>query len=191
MTIDTVSKEFFEEKYHACRDPWNFSFSAYELNRYDEIMRLLGNRTFKYGFEPGCSIGVLTERLAARCEHLFAMDISPTAVAMARQRCERYSNVTIVEGALPEDLPRDTFDLIVFSEIGYYFERGVLAEMRDSLTERLPKQGVFIGVHWLGVSADHLLTGDEVHDVLRLSNSLRMTASRRYAGFLLESWERA
>ena len=84
----------------------------------------------------------------------------------------------------------DTFDLIVFSEIGYYFERGVLAEIRDLLIERLAQQGVLVGVHWLGVSADHLLTGDEVHDVLRSGNSLRMTASRRYDGFLLESWER-
>jgi SAM-dependent methyltransferase len=191
MAINTVSKEFFEEKYRASRDPWNFSSSSYELNRYDEIMRLLGDRTFNHGFEPGCSIGVLTESLAGRCRHLFAMDISPTAVAMARQRCERYPNVTVIEGALPDDLPRGTFDLIVFSEIGYYFECGVLAEVRDLLIERLTKQGVLIGVHWLGVSSDHLLTGDEVHDVLRSSNSLRMTAFRRYDGFLLESWERA
>jgi SAM-dependent methyltransferase len=190
MAINTVSKEFFEEKYRANRDPWNFSSSSYELNRYDEIMRLLDDRFFSRGFEPGCSIGVLTARLAARCRRLFAMDISPTAVAMARERCAHYPNVTIVEGALPHDLPRETFDLIVFSEIGYYFERGVLAGVRDLLTERLAKQGVFVGVHWLGVSADHLLTGDEVHDVLRSSHSLGMTASRRHDGFLLESWER-
>jgi SAM-dependent methyltransferase len=191
MAIDTVSKKFFEEKYRASRDPWNFASSSYELNRYGEIKRLLGNRTFNHAFEPGCSIGVLTERLAARCRHLFAMDISPTAVAMARQRCDRYPNVTIVEGALPNDLPPDTFDLIVFSEIGYYFDRSVLTAVRELLTQRLAKQGVFVGVHWLGISADHLLTGDEVHEVLRSSDSLRVTGSRRYDGFLLESWERA
>lgn len=191
MAINTVSKEFFEEKYRANRDPWDFSSSSYELNRYDEIMRVLGKRTFHHGFEPGCSIGVLTELLAARCRHLFAMDISPTAVAMARRRCEQYTNVTIVEGALPDDLPRDTFDLIIFSEIGYYFERDVLAGIRDSLTEHLANQGLFVGVHWLGVSPDHLLSGDEVHAVLRSSNLLRLTTSQRHAGFLLESWERA
>ena len=191
MANNTVSREFFDEKYRADPDPWNFSSSAYELNRYDEIMRVLGDRNFNRGFEPGCSIGVLTERLAARCEHLLAMEISPRAVAVARRRCERYPNVRVVEGALPYDLPRDTFDRVVFSEMGYYFERGVLAGIRDLLIERLAKQGVLVGVHWLGVSADHRLTGDEVHDVLRSSNSLRMTASRRYDGFLLESWERA
>lgn len=191
MARNTVSKEFFDEKYRADRDPWNFSSSPYELNRYDEIMRALGSRTFHHGFEPGCAIGVLTERLATRCEHLLAMEISPTAVAAARQRCERYPNVTIVEGALPDALPRDTFDLVVFSEIGYYFERGDLAEIRDLLIEHLAAQGMLLGVHWLGVSPDHLLTGDEVHEVLRSGRSLRMTASRRYDNFLLESWERA
>jgi SAM-dependent methyltransferase len=119
------------------------------------------------------------------------MDISPTAIARARQRCARYPNVTVLEGALPDDLPQEAFDLIVFSEIGYYLERGVLAGVRDLLTQRLARQGLLVGVHWLGVSADHLLTGDEVHDVLRSSNSLRMTSSQRHDGFLLESWERA
>lgn len=190
MAINTVSKEFFEEKYRASGDPWNFSSSSYELNRYDETMRVVGDRTFNYGFEPGCSVGVLTERLAGRCRHLFAMDISPSAVAMARKRCARLANVTIVEGALPEDLPRETFDLMVFSEIGYYFKRDALAGIRDLLTEHLAKRGVFIGVHWLGVSPDHLLTGDEVHDVLRSSRSLRLTVSERHEGFLLEAWER-
>jgi SAM-dependent methyltransferase len=191
MVRNTVSKEFFDEKYRADRDPWDFSSSSYELNRYDKIIQVLGNRTFEHGFEPGCSIGVLTERLATRCQKLLAMDISPTAVALARQHCERYPNVTVVEGALPDDLPRDTFDLVVFSEIGYYFERDVLARSRDLLIERLTSQGLLVGVHWLGISADHLLTGDEVHEVLRSGTSLRMITSRRYDGFLVESWERA
>ena len=190
MAINTVSKEFFEEKYRASRDPWSFSSSSYELNRYDEIMQLLGNRSFNHGFEPGCSIGVLTERLAGRCRHLFAMDISPSAVALARERCAAHPGVTIAEGALPNDMPQGNFDLIVFSEIGYYFERNVLAVIRDLLTNRLARQGVLIGVHWLGVSTDHLLSGDEVQDVLGCTNLLRMLTSQRHEGFLLESWER-
>jgi SAM-dependent methyltransferase len=188
--INTVSKEFFEGKYRASPDPWSFASSSYELNRYHEIVRILGNRTFRYGFEPGCSIGVLTELLAGRCRHLLAMDISPIAVALARARCEDCQNASIVVGALPRDMPAGTFDLIVFSEIGYYFEHSALAGIRDLLTKQLAQWGLLVGVHWLGVSADHLLSGDEVHEVLRSGNSLRMVASQRSGGFLLESWER-
>jgi SAM-dependent methyltransferase len=191
MAINTVSREFFEQKYRASSDPWDFASSSYELNRYDQIMRVLEGRTFQHGFELGCSIGVLTERLALRCQRLLAMDISPSAVAIARKRCACYPNVTCVEGALPQDLPEDTFDLLIFSEIGYYFERDRLAAVWDLLAKHVAHCGVLIGVHWLGSSADHLLTADEVHHVLRLNNSIRMNVSQRHAGFLLESWERA
>ena len=90
-------------------DPWKFSSSSYELTRYAEIIRVLEGRTFDSGFEPGCSIGVLTESLADRCRRLLAMDISPTAVAVARQRCAGFPNVAIVEGSLPDDLPVGRF----------------------------------------------------------------------------------
>ena len=75
------------------------------------------------GFEPGCSIGVLTERLARICDQVEAMDISPTAVARTRDRCGLLQNVTVSHGALPVDLPTGYFDLIVLSEIGYYLSR--------------------------------------------------------------------
>ena len=125
MAINTVSKEFFEEKYRASRDPWNFSSSPYELNRYDEIMRLLGNRTFQSWFRAG-----MLDRRAHRTSGRSMSSICSRWIsrqAPSRWRgsaAQRYPNVTIVEGALPDDLPQDTFDLIVFSEIGYYFERG-------------------------------------------------------------------
>jgi SAM-dependent methyltransferase len=190
MAINTISKDFFDEKYRSNFDPWAFSSSSYELNRYAEIIRAMEGRTFDSAFEPGCSIGVLTQRLAARCRRLLAMDISPTAVAVARERCADFPNVSIVEGSLPDDMPVGSFDLIVFSEIGYYFDSGTLARLRDLLIESLTQRAVLIGVHWLGISTDHLLSGDEVHDVLRTSSALRLIASRRYDGFLLEAWER-
>jgi SAM-dependent methyltransferase len=190
MAINTVSKEFFEDKYRTDSDPWKFASSSYELNRYDEIIRSLGGRSFDAGFEPGCSIGVLTRRLASLCRRLWAMDISPTAVAAARQRCAHLRNVVIVPGALPNDMPAGDLDLIVFSEIGYYFAPDTLGKIRDRLIESLGPHGVLIGTHWLGVSPDHLLHGEEVHNVLRAGHTLRITASRRYNGFLLERWER-
>jgi predicted TPR repeat methyltransferase len=190
MIRNTVSKEFFEEKYRADHDPWDFSSSPYELSRYDAIMRVLGMRNFHSAFEPGCSIGILTERLASHCQHLFAMDISPTAVAEARRRCELCPNVAIVEGTLPQDMPSDQFDLIVFSEIGYYFDRSTLAGIRDLMESQLSPHGLLVAVHWLGVSGDHVLSGDDVHHVLHAGRAIRMTSSRRHDGFLLESWER-
>lgn len=190
MAIDTVSKEFFEGKYQMDSDPWKFASNSYELNRYAEIMRSLEGRRFAAGFEPGCSIGVLTERLASVCGRLWAMDISPTAVTAARQRCAHLRNVSISQGALPDDVPACDFELIVFSEIGYYFEPDTLVKIRDRLTESLRPNGVLIGAHWLGVSPDHVLHGETVHQVLHAGRGVRLTASQRFDGFLLERWER-
>jgi 16S rRNA A1518/A1519 N6-dimethyltransferase RsmA/KsgA/DIM1 with predicted DNA glycosylase/AP lyase activity len=63
--------------------------SKYELGRYETTIRALGGRRFARAFEPGCPIGVLTERLAKICDHVEAMDISPTAVRQAQERCRR------------------------------------------------------------------------------------------------------
>jgi cyclopropane fatty-acyl-phospholipid synthase-like methyltransferase len=185
---DTTSQEFFDQKYRFADDPWNFATDSYEQQRYRAILRALGDRRFERAFEPGCSIGVLTEHLAARCGALVAMDISPTAAERARQRCEHLENVEIVCGSLPEDLPSATFDLIVFSEIGYYFDAANLAKLVEALTDRLDESGTLLSCHWLGVSKDHILSGDEVHEVLESAEALRHESGERRTDFRLDRW---
>jgi len=52
MAINTISKQFFEDKYRASSDPWKFSSSSYELNRYDGIIHLLANSTSITALSP-------------------------------------------------------------------------------------------------------------------------------------------
>ena len=189
MLSDSTSQAFFEEKYAAAADPWAFATSAYERHRYAMILNALGRRRFQRAFEPGCSIGILTEQLAPMCARLEALDISPTAVSRAQDRCRPLANVTVRRGALPDQMPDGTFDLIVFSEIGYYFDPPALAAIANDLSNRLRSPGVLLAAHWLGTSPDHRLTGDQVHEVLIAS--IPMPArSRRYEGFRLDCWSR-
>ena len=189
MTNDSSSQAFFEEKYGAAADPWAFASSDYEQHRYTTILNALGRRRYHRAFEPGCSIGILTERLAPRCGQVEAIDISPTAVSRAQERCQFLPNVTIKPGALPDQIPDGTFDLIVFSEIGYYFDQPTLVSLARELADRLRNEGMLLAVHWLGTSPDHRLTGDQVHDLLGIVN-LVPTRSRRYEGFRLDCWSR-
>jgi protein-L-isoaspartate O-methyltransferase len=188
MRSETTSEEFFEAKYQEAADPWNFAGSRYEQDRYGTIVAALGNRRFRRAFEPGCSIGVLTERLARHCERVEAMDIAATAVCRARERCAHLSNVAISHGALPEDLPAGRFDLIVFSEIGYYLETAALAGMCERLAQMLEPGGVFLAVHWLGTSPDHVLTGQQVHEAIGGTRGLARVNSKKYDGFWMEEW---
>jgi SAM-dependent methyltransferase len=190
MPTDLTSQAFFEEKYAAAADPWAFATSAYEQHRYVTILDALGERRYRRAFEPGCSIGILTEQLASICAQVEAMDISPTAVSRAQDRCRGLSNVTIVQGSVPGQIPDGSFDLIVFSEIGYYFDGSTLVSLARKLADRLTSGGVLLAVHWLGASPDHRLTGDQVHELLGRTE-LAPAMSRHYQGFRLDCWSRA
>ena len=190
MHDDTSSRQFFEAKYADTEDPWSFASSPYELDRYAAILESLSGRRYHRGFEPGCSVGVLTEQLAAICEHLEAIDISSIAADRAKTRCKHCDHVNIHQGALPEDIPEGTFDLIVLSEVGYYFEPKILAKLADSLVSRLAPEGVLLAAHWRGNSDDHKLTAEDVHYALHLTRGLKSTFSARHPGFLLDRWAR-
>ena len=190
MTDSTTSAEFFENKYRESTDPWDFARSDYERSRYAAILAALDKQSYRRAFEPGCSIGELTWRLAERCTHVDAMDISATAVAQAKNRCRHLANVTLHSGDLMHQTPDKVFDLIIFSEIGYYFEEDSLRKLGKMLVSRIPISGTLLAAHWLGTSKDHLLSGDRVHEILDRLPGLQLNHSERHAGFRLDRWLR-
>jgi SAM-dependent methyltransferase len=186
--VDTAS---FETRYRRDPDPWAFATSFDEIRRYDITVAALPRSRFRHAFEPACANGELTRRLAERCEAVTALDCSATAVARARARCADRPAVTVLVGELPADWPRGRFDLVVLSELGYYFDHPELARLRERAIGSLPPGGHLIAVHWLGVSEDHLLSGDDVHRDLHAGPGLRPIAAYRDARFRLDVWERA
>jgi 2-polyprenyl-3-methyl-5-hydroxy-6-metoxy-1,4-benzoquinol methylase len=113
--------EDFEALYARNPDPWNFASSAYEHEKYDATIAAIGGRRYGNAMEVGCSIGVLTARLAAQCGRLLAVDIADTALASARARCAHLPHVTFENRRMPHDWPQgETFDLIVLSEVLYF-----------------------------------------------------------------------
>ncbi len=188
MSLSPTNADFFETMYSERQDPWDFASSQYERDRYAAIIRALGNRRYCYAFEPGCSIGILTAQLAMFCDRIEAMDISQTAVARARVHCESLPNVRILCGSLPDLIPNEEFDLVVFSEIGYYFSETQLRSLAIELVSRMTPEGTFLAVHWLGSSQDHVLDGDRVHCILQTIPNLSLVESERYPGFRLNRW---
>ena|ERR1700760_2627953 len=186
MTNENTTAEFFESLYAKHPDPWNFERSSYERGRYNAIIESIGRGRYGRAFEPGCSVGVLTESLARFCDHLDAMDISPTAVARSQERCRHLPNVTIRRGALPESMPDGKLDLIVFSEIGYYFDESELEGLTARLVHKLRHGSSLLAVHWLGVSSDHVLSGDRVHEIVRANPLLAIEEERRFPSFRLD-----
>lgn len=153
---DTLSADYFEDKYKSDNDPWQFRTSAYERDKYDRTLAALSRPVFDSGLEVGCSIGVLTSRLATRCHRLTAIDGSATAVAAARQIAA--TNVTFHVGMLPQDFPEGRFDLIVLSEALYYFSEADLNAVAQRCCAALAPGGEMLLCHWLGPT-DYPLPG--------------------------------
>jgi SAM-dependent methyltransferase len=189
-TSNRQSQAFFEARYQASNDPWRFASSTYELNRYQATLDALARPSYPRGFEPGCSVGVLTVALAGRVEHLIACDIAETAVAFAKERCRELSNVEIYHRDAAQGPPDGCFDLIVFSELGYYFSVNLLSAMARQMANRLAPGGELVAVHWLGTSDDHVLHGDVVHEVLAENLPCEWIGGSRHAGFRIDSWRR-
>jgi cyclopropane fatty-acyl-phospholipid synthase-like methyltransferase len=173
------SAAFFEAKYQKKTDPWDFSSNAYELQRYDAIVSAIAHRRYGRAFEPGCSIGLLTERLAAHCNEVYAIDFSPSASARAQARCAHLPHVEVHCASLPEGTPAKDFDLLVLSEIGYYFAPRDWQRISTALIDSIPHGATLLAAHWLGHSKDHRISGDEVHEILLSHAKLRLDHAER------------
>lgn len=188
--MNETGAAFFEALYQRHADPWRFASGAYEQGRYHRLLDAVGDGPFPAAFEPGCSIGVFTALLAPRCHRLVATDLSPTAVAAAAHRCAGHPGVEVGLGALPEAVPQGRFDLIVFSELGYYFDPVTLGVVIDRLVARLRPDAILAGTHWTGSSKDHRLPGADVHAALARHRRLSVARDETHPGFLLGVWRR-
>ena len=160
----SLDQAYFDRVYEASADPWSFATSPYEYQKYQATMAALPRAHYANAFEIGCSIGVLTQMLADRCDHLLAVDASALPLQTARERLAPYPNVTIQQMSIPGDFPDDTFELIILSEVGYYLSMPDLEHARQLLVDRLKTGGHLLLVHWTPFVHDYPLTGDQVHD---------------------------
>ena len=128
MTKTSRPAKHFERLYRANPDPWDLGTSLYEQQKYAATLSVLGTRHFQSALEVGCSIGILTSRLASRCDRLLGLDFAPSAVTAARARCAPYPGVRIEQMQVPRQWPEGSFDLILFSEVLYFLDENDLMD---------------------------------------------------------------
>ena len=184
-----VDRAYFEELYANSGDPWDFETSAYEREKYRRTLGALGDRRFGRAFEAGASIGVFTQMLAGRCDELLAVDVSEKAVAAARERLGGLDHVRVERRTLPEEMPAGPFDLIVASEVLYYFPRSEMLAMLNGFEAALAPGGALLAVHWRRETRTYPLQGDEVHDLLAANTSLALKESVAEPDYRLDLFE--
>ena len=187
----TLDPGYFREVYGASPDPYGLADRWYEKRKYALTVALLPREHYATAFEPGCSIGVLTEQLAPRCDTLIACDAVAEAVASAQARTAGLPGVLIAQRAIPREWPARAFDLIVFSELLYYFDDADFGEVLRLGIGALRPDGHLLAVHWRHPAPDHPRTGDEVHEALAGHDQLALLARYSDPDFTAEVYTRA
>ncbi|GHD24398.1 class I SAM-dependent DNA methyltransferase [Nocardiopsis kunsanensis] len=178
----------FTRMYERSPDPWDFRDRWYERRKRGLTLAALPEERYGSAFEAGCSIGLLTRGLAARCSRILSMDSAPGAVAQARRELSGLDHVRVVRGRVPEDWPEGTFDLVVLSEVLYYFDNTELRGVLDRTLSSSAPGATVIAVHWRHEAAEHVRTGDDVHRILDGTPWLSRTCRHIEDGFLLEAF---
>ena len=174
-----LGREYFEDLYAASPDPWDFETSPYERRKYERTLSVLTSRqrSYRRALEVGSSIGVFTAMLAPLCDELLAVDVSERAVAAARERLKNFLHVRVERLTLPEETPEGPFDLVVASEVLYYWPEDVMLTALRRFEEILAPGGVILAVHWRKETRTYPLQGDEVHELLLTHTRLANTST--------------
>ena len=187
----SLAPKYFERLYAARPDPWDFETSGYEAAKYTATLAALPRAEYAHGLELGCSIGVLTEQLALRCHRLLAIDVSETALAQARTRCRDLAQIQFERCDLGQDFPKGSFDLILVSEVAYYFSMADLEALRARIDAALLPGGHLLLVHYTGAT-NYPLSADAVHEIFRewLGSAWRSLREAREDGYRLDLLEK-
>ncbi len=187
---NTLKPDYFDEVYAASADPWGFETKPYEQAKYADTVRSLPRERYKNVFEIGCSLGVLTAMLAPRCDRLLAVDGSEAPLARARERCHSLPQVRIEQMQVPDRFPDEPFDLILVSEVGYYWSPDDFAQAQREILAHLLPGGQLMLVHWTPPVHDYPLTGDEVHEAFLKTEGLKPLSGHREETYRLDVLER-
>ncbi|WP_319432543.1 SAM-dependent methyltransferase [Mycobacterium sp. RTGN5] len=183
---------YFDALYEASADPWQLGSRWYERRKYAITTALLPDERYRHAFEPGCSIGVLTEHLSARCDHVTAVDIAEHALVEADARlrgCGRREAVTLLNSSFDMPWPADDFDLVVISEIAYYFDAPALRAILDRELARLHSDVTVIAAHWRHPVADYPLSGDAANAVIAATPGLHPIGGYRDDDVVIEVFD--
>ena len=184
----------FESLYAADEDPWDVRTTWYERRKRAILLASLGQARYRSAFEPGCGNGEMSAALAARCERLLACDGAASAVAAARRRLHGTASqaVRIEQRSLPAQWPTDErFDLVVISELAYYFDAAVLQDLLARTHAMLDPGGELVMCHYLRDFDDRVSATADAHALAGRLPGMVRTVRHLDQDFLLETWQRS
>ncbi|MES2889280.1 MAG: SAM-dependent methyltransferase [Pseudomonadota bacterium] len=178
----------FDALFEQDDDPWCFRSRWYEQRKRAVTLACLPDRRYGQAFEPGCANGELSAALAERCDILWVSDGSARALALARVRLAAWPQTRFGQHRLPQEWPAARFDLVVVSELAYYFSADELHTLAARIKGSLTEQGTVLACHWRHPLAGHELSADQVHALLGCHLGLPCITTLVEADFRIDVW---
>ena len=183
----------FNNLYQADPDPWRVTSNWYERRKRELVLASLPRERYRQGFEPGCGNGETTMRLLDRCDRLCAVDFSEKAVQLCRERASHLPQDRLDVGCMPlpsswPTVPQGGFDLIVVSEIAYYFDDKALALFYDQCSASLSPDGHLLMCHWRHPAHDRQQSAETLHQRLEENPHLTSVLSYQELDFEIGVW---
>ncbi|MFT2817529.1 PIG-L family deacetylase [Leifsonia sp. A12D58] len=186
---ESLRSEFFDSFYAGKSDPWGFETRWYEERKRAITMAALPHPRYRNALEIGSSTGVLTELLADRCDHLVAVDIARRPLELAAERLREAEHVEFMQLQTPEEWPEGSFDLVVLSEVGYYWSLTDLDLALRRAVDSLRRGGVLLACHWLHEVQEYPITGEQVHRALNELPGVKRLVRHEEEDFILEVFQ--
>jgi SAM-dependent methyltransferase len=184
-----LSDDYFDAMYSGTDDPWLLQSRWYERRKYAITMALLPEPRYRHAFEPGCSIGTLTELLAQRCDRVTSVDVAESPLRTADVRLREAGcrdRVSLSRSSLDSPWPEGPFDLVVLSEVAYYLSADALRDAVRRGCAGLPRGATLIAAHWRHAVDDYPLDGDTAHAIIAETPDLARLGWYRDADVVIE-----
>lgn len=188
----SLGAAYFDDIFAENDDPWDLASSDYEAAKFKVTHDALADRRYARALEIGCAHGVLTEMLVGLCDTMLAVDISAKALAKARDRIGDRPGVELARLAFPKEVPEGApFDLVILSEVAYYWGVVDLDRASEWLRANVAPDGRIILIHYTG-ETDYPHTGDEAVETLwmDLENDFAVEKADRHERYRLDLWRR-
>lgn len=173
----------FQSRYAAgTRDAWGYAESPHHTTRFAMIMDAIPNGQFSSVLEAGCAEGDLTKRLAERAVQVMACDLSPTAIARAKDNCRDFQNITFSVGDIRTSPLSDDFDLCIMSDVLYYMTSQEIAQLLKRLSTRIRLRGWLLFANEWKPDYQDLTAPEVILEELRADTRWTLSSCRQFEG---------
>jgi len=104
-------------------------------NHYHNLLLRYVPQSCRNALEIGCGTGTFARRLAEKCKHVIALDLSSEMIRIARSRSSRFANLEFqLADATTWDFPKSHFDFVCsIATLHHLNQRDLFPRIRDSL----------------------------------------------------------